>query len=237
MTGMLASVRDEHEAGLALEAGADIIDLKEPAAGALGAVDADVIGATVARVGGRALVSATIGDVPYNADSIRPRLETMAAGVDFIKVGVFGAPDAAGVLDVLQESARAGGRIVLVFFAEDPFHDSDFHLFARYGVVGVMLDTRDKRSGALRDKLPEPQLESFVGRARSAGLLCGLAGSLDVDDIPALLPLQPDYLGFRGGLCRGNNRIQRLDAEAAGGIRRALSANVPAAPRGPCYMR
>lgn len=237
MTGLLASVRDEHEAGLVLEAGADIIDLKEPAAGALGAVDAAVIGATMARIGGRARVSATIGDVPCTAEHLRPRLEAVAAsGVDFIKIGVFGRPDAPGVLALLEETARAGHRIVLVFFAEDPFHETAFPEFARCGITGVMLDTRDKHSGALRDKLTQPQLASFVTRARSAGLLCGLAGSLGIDDIPALLPLRPDYLGFRGGLCRGNDRIQRLDAEAVGRIRRALSGHVADAARAPCYM-
>ena len=39
MTLFLASVRDVAEAETALLAGADIIDLKDPAQGALGAVD------------------------------------------------------------------------------------------------------------------------------------------------------------------------------------------------------
>ena len=33
------------------------------------------------------------------------------------------------------------------------------------------------------------------------GLLTGLAGSLEAADVPRLLLLAPDYLGFRGALC------------------------------------
>src|SRR5712691_8352699 len=50
MTKFLASVRDVSEAEIALAAGADIIDLKEPARGALGAVEPAIIAAAVRRI-------------------------------------------------------------------------------------------------------------------------------------------------------------------------------------------
>ena len=58
--GMLASVTSVAEAEAALAAGADLIDLKEPARGALGALDLDTVVAIVAAVGGRRPVSATV---------------------------------------------------------------------------------------------------------------------------------------------------------------------------------
>ncbi len=64
MTAMLASVRTLDEALLALAGGADIIDLKDPARGALGALDQATARNIVAAIGGRAPVSATIGDLP-----------------------------------------------------------------------------------------------------------------------------------------------------------------------------
>ena len=42
---LLASVRSAGEAQVAVAGGADLIDAKEPARGALGAVDADVVSA------------------------------------------------------------------------------------------------------------------------------------------------------------------------------------------------
>ena len=73
MTLFLASVRDPAEAELALAAGADIVDLKDPGQGALGAVAPGVIAACVAAIAGRAPVSATIGDLPMNGTPFAPR--------------------------------------------------------------------------------------------------------------------------------------------------------------------
>ncbi len=227
MTGMLASVRNAREAQLVLDAGVDIIDLKEPSGGALGALDTGVIGGIVSLVHGRTPVSATIGDIPFTVACLRPRIEAVAAtGVDFVKVGVFGDARDADALGLLQTLSRAGRCIVLVFFAEDAADETDFAALFRYGIHGVMLDTRDKASGSLRHKMTDRQLESFVSGAREAGLLCGLAGSLSAEDIPVLLSLQPDYLGFRGALCRGSSRTGELDAEAAGAVRLMLAGPV-----------
>src|SRR5262245_29278297 len=63
-TLFLASVRDAAEAELAIGAGADIVDLKDPEGGALGALPPATIEACVRAIGGRVPVSATIGDLP-----------------------------------------------------------------------------------------------------------------------------------------------------------------------------
>ncbi|MGZ8935852.1 MAG: (5-formylfuran-3-yl)methyl phosphate synthase, partial [Methylobacter sp.] len=62
MTGMLASVNNLKEAALVLSANVDIIDLKQPALGALGALETDSVKKIVTWVDGRCPVSATIGD-------------------------------------------------------------------------------------------------------------------------------------------------------------------------------
>ena len=64
MTALLASVTDLQEARMALEAGANIIDLKDPARGALGAVSNDIQQSVTRFVDRRRLVSATVGDLP-----------------------------------------------------------------------------------------------------------------------------------------------------------------------------
>jgi dihydroneopterin aldolase len=95
MTLFLASVRDAAEAELALAAGADIVDLKDPATGALGALAPDVIATCVNQVGARAPVSATIGDLPLKGDAVRKAvLDTAALGVDYVKFGLFPGGDA-----------------------------------------------------------------------------------------------------------------------------------------------
>jgi dihydroneopterin aldolase len=54
-------------------------------------------------------------------------------------------------------------------------------------------------------------LDRFIGRCRENKLMSGLAGSLEAPDVPRLLPLEPDYLGFRGSLCHGRLREGAID--------------------------
>src|SRR5688572_3789506 len=96
MTQMLASVTGIDEAEIAIAGGADIIDLKDPAAGALGAVSLEVIAQTVAALAGRRATSAVCGDLPMQPDVLGARAgEIASAGVDFVKVGFFPSPAAA----------------------------------------------------------------------------------------------------------------------------------------------
>src|SRR5262245_13237158 len=83
-TLFLASVRDAAEAELAIGSGADIVDLKDPDAGALGALAPATIEACVRAVGGRVPLSATIGDLPLEKTSLRAAvLATASRGVDY----------------------------------------------------------------------------------------------------------------------------------------------------------
>ncbi len=220
MSGMLASVRNLEETRLVLDAGVDIIDLKEPDNGALGALDPAVIEKIVTHVNGLTTISATIGDLPYAASVIGPRIMRMAdSGVDIIKVGVFGEISSPAELQLLSTLTQQGVRIVLVIFAEQYKQNCKLENVARTGITGVMLDTMDKNSGSLRDKLSTPILHDFVSQTRKYGLLSGLAGSVSPVDIEPLLAINPDYLGFRGGLCRHGERGAEMDKQAINEIR------------------
>ncbi len=61
-TELLVSVRSVAEARAALAGGATLIDVKEPARGSLGRADAGAIEQILAAVGGRAPVSAALGE-------------------------------------------------------------------------------------------------------------------------------------------------------------------------------
>jgi dihydroneopterin aldolase len=74
-------------------------------------------------------------------------------------------------------------------------------------------------------------LARFVDAAHAEGLMAGLAGSLETPDIPRLLPLKPDVLGFRRALCAGHDRQAGLDAEAVAAVRALIPAGATALPR------
>ena len=224
MTRMLASVATLEEVAQALSYGADFIDLKDPAQGALGAWPLEAIPAAVQQAGGRKPVSATVGDLPMRPGLVaEAAVRTASTGVDIVKIGFFPGGDRAGCLEALGTLARGGVRLVAVLFA-DREPDLDLALaLAAAGFFGVMLDTADKRAGGLRDHLDDGELRRFVALGYDAGLLTGLAGSLAFRDVRPLAALGPDYLGFRGALCRGAERTAGLNPAACQSIRKALS--------------
>lgn len=224
---MLASVTNLEEAALALAGNADIIDLKDPARGALGDLDYPQVRAIVRQVAGAVPLSATTGDhVAMNPLSMQETIRRMAdTGVDIVKIGFFPSPSIPSCIEASARIAEQGVRLVAVLFGDlgnDNMLSTDF---AAAGFFGVMLDTAGKRNGSLRHHLGESYLAQFVADARRCGLMSGLAGSLGVGDIPALLALNPDYLGFRGALCQVGLRTAALDPAAFAQVRQAMNRN------------
>ncbi|MCG8324049.1 MAG: (5-formylfuran-3-yl)methyl phosphate synthase [Thiotrichales bacterium] len=221
---MLASVTSRNEAQCALQAGVDIIDLKDPSRGALGAVGFSTARDIVEYIEGRCLVSATAGDLPMQSAVIEDAVCSMSAtGVDFVKLGVFDEFLSAGILELLEQFETAGINLVLVLFADrQPDLDSVFRQLETTRVHGVMLDTADKQRGNLLDNVDSRFLGNFLSLAREQGLITGLAGALRKEMIPVLLKLAPDYLGFRGALCNNNSRTGKIDPVALQDIRQCI---------------
>ena len=226
MPRLLASVSNADEAALALNLGADILDLKNPAEGALGAWPLDALRSAVARFGGRRPLSATTGDLPPVADLVVPRAEaTAATGVDYVKVGLFAEGDVEALVGALAAVARRC-RLVAVLMADQSPELGLVPRLAEAGFAGAMLDTADKRRGGLRAHLGDGALAGVVAAVRARGMLCGLAGSLGVEDIEPLAAIGPDYLGFRGALCAGG-REGVLDPAQFAAVRAALDRAMP----------
>lgn len=210
MTGLLASVSSREEAITAIEGGVDIVDLKNPDEGALGALPLQTISDIVRLAGRRVPVSATVGDLPMQPESIVFAIEhTANQGVDIVKVGFFGAHGHDACIRAMRP-LTAGIRIMAVLFADQK---PDLNVLPRMkeaGLYGVMLDTANKSDKNLVGHLPMEELSDFLNSAHALGLETGLAGSLKLSDIPSLAALQPGYLGFRGALCDKHKRSGSL---------------------------
>jgi len=231
MTLFLASVVGPEEATVALKHGADIIDLKDPGGGALGAAPPEAVRATVAALGGRRPVSAVTGDLPMQPDIVVAAVEAMAAaGVDYIKVGLFPDHGREDCIRALAGLARTI-KIVGVMFADRGADNALLARMAASGFAGAMLDTAGKGAGRLLQHADITALNDFVAACRAHGLLAGLAGSLETPDIPRLLLLEPDYLGFRRALCVGQDRTGRIDADAVAIVRGLIPLDTRSAAR------
>lgn len=221
MTQLLISVSSVDEAAIALDKGINIIDLKHPAKGALGALAPETIQAVAKLVRSRdpsRLITATIGDLPMQPDLLRMAVAKLATlDVDVIKIGFFDVdtePDKiyAVCLEALHDFTCRGVKLVAVMFAELIYSAQLMQMLKNAGFYGVMMDTVHKNGASLLDLLTYQQLQKFLIASKANDLQAGLAGSLKLAHIPVLKQLMPDYIGLRGGVCDADLRINALSA-------------------------
>lgn len=214
MTGMLASVKNLAEAEFVLNANVDIIDLKQPELGALGALPVELVKEIVAKIDARCPVSATVGDLPMDANIIFNAVSNMAkTGVNFVKIGFFPEGDWLAIVQKLGDLTE-NTRLIAVLFADAKPNFSIISELKKANFAGVMLDTMHKKNGSLTEVMSPETIAEFVELAKTQTLICGLAGSLRLENIAELLPFDADYLGFRGALCNQHNRVGELDLNA-----------------------
>jgi uncharacterized protein (UPF0264 family) len=218
---LLVSVVDAEEAAMAASQGAGLIDAKDPARGALGALPVSVIRSIRLATPEDIATSAVAGDDEDMDTLVAAALDIAQTGVSFVKLGLAAAMATPDLIKELGQRLEGRGRFVAVLFADENLPSSLVADLRRAGFAGAMLDTRNKATGRLRELLSADRLAGFVSACRRQGLMCGLAGSLRIEDIPDLVALRPDYLGFRGGLCQASDRQSPLDPRA---IRRAATA-------------
>ena len=227
MTFMLASVTGPAEAEIAISRGADIIDSKDVRS-AFGAVAPAVLRATVDAVARRRPVSAVSGELEMQPDALARAAATIAdVGVNYIKVGLY--PDVRRD-DCIRALAPLARRVSLigVMFADHGADEALIPLMARSGFAGMMIDTASKTGGRLLDHMDIAAIGRFVDRAHACGVLAGLAGSLEGPDIPRLLLLAPDVLGFRRALCAEGDRRAPISPEAVAIVRALIPADARA---------
>ncbi len=212
MTGLLISVTSLHEAETAVRAGVDILDMKNPAEGALGQLPLATIAEIVSVTNKRCVTSATIGDLPMKPELLAGATEHLIeTGVDIVKIGFFGHKYHEICADVISRAARGRVKLIAVLMADESPDLTVVPALKAAGFYGVMLDTSIKQKKTLLDHLNTQQLSEFCELARDHDLVIGLAGSLRESHIPILAELGADYLGFRGAVCANVNRNAELD--------------------------
>ncbi len=230
---LLVSPTDAAEAEEAVKGGADIIDIKNPAEGSLGASFPWVIRSVLEAVPAGIETSATLGDLTY-----KPGTASLAAygvaslGVDYIKAGFYGIKSEKQALSMAQALVRATKgfdvKVVLAGYADysligaiSPFSLIDVALSA--GADGVMIDTAVKGGGGLLTYFSLQKLAEFVEQAHSHGLFCALAGSLSYEDVRRIRETGADIVGVRGAACSSGDRERgRIVAERVRDLKRLV---------------
>jgi hypothetical protein len=233
MTRLLVSVRSAAEADLALRAGVDLIDIKEPARGALGPADPRVIQQVVQVVRGRVPVSAALGELAAGLGTLPAGA---ARGVRYAKLGLAGCAAAATWPAAWTRCLRelpAGVVPVAVAYVDwqtagAPDPGDVIQAAGDVPCGGVLLDTFDKSAGGLLVHLRLEGVLELVAGIRRRGMIAVVGGSLGAETLPLVVRVaDPDYVAVRGAACRGS-RTGPLDDERLRRLVR-LVAGVPVA--------
>ncbi len=240
---LLVSVASASEVAAALQGGADIIDIKNPHEGALGAGLPHVIRRVRARTPAAIPVSAAIGDVPNLPGTVAlAALGAATCGVQYVKVGLLGPRTAQDALVLLQQvcravrDARPDVQVIATAYADahkvnalPPLALPD--VARQAGVDGCLLDTAQKGEGTLLTHLRKGQLYTFVAQCQGANLICALAGSLSAQDIPQVCQFGADILGVRTAACRGDRKSGQVDADKVQHLKALIAAHASPASR------
>ncbi|HEV2970899.1 MAG TPA: (5-formylfuran-3-yl)methyl phosphate synthase [Pirellulales bacterium] len=220
MTALLVSVRDADEARDALEAGADLIDVKEPSAGSLGAASPAMIAAIVRVVGSRRPLSVALGEVAARDADLKPSVDGdhYFNGIQFAKLGLAGCAARPAWRDdwgrALTELPASVSSVAVVYadwqIAHSPEPGEVIDQGNRLGCRAMLIDTFDKRGRGLLGLWSIDELRTRIAAARAAGMLIVLGGQVTELHLPRLLPLEADFIAVRGAVCRGD-RSGRLD--------------------------
>ncbi|HEY9211177.1 MAG TPA: (5-formylfuran-3-yl)methyl phosphate synthase [Methylotenera sp.] len=233
MPQLLISVTSVKEAQIALQCGADIIDLKDPDQGALGALPLALVTEVVTFVNAkgeseRKVTSATIGDLAMEPELLlKHALALSKTKVDIIKIGFFRDSsnkfnDYEPCLEALKSVAESGVRLIAVLFAEYEYPASLVTAIKSAGFYGVMFDTAVKNGATFLDYFSIDEMKEIADNVQAQGLLFGLAGSLNLQHVAMLKAIAPDYMGFRGGVCVNNQRRSKLEPEKIRAIHKVI---------------
>ncbi|MCD6209355.1 MAG: (5-formylfuran-3-yl)methyl phosphate synthase [Methanophagales archaeon] len=221
---LLVSPKDLEEAKAVIQGDADIIDVKNPSEGSLGAnfpwVIKSVKELVMSECGEAVEVSAAIGDFDYRPGTASlAALGAASAGAEYVKVGLFGIRDKQEAINLLSGVVRAvknvasTKKVVSAFYSDykrinsiSPFEISE--IAEAVDIDVAMLDTGIKDGRSTLEFMSEEELRRFIGESKALGLETALAGSLKFEDVPRIKKIAPDIIGVRGMVCGGDRRAK-----------------------------
>jgi len=232
---VLVSVVDASEALEALAGGADIIDVKDPSRGSLGAPSKHRVLEVKLALPPTATVSAALGDDPRSREVLSLAREASKLGLSYIKAGSLGLKSVEEATEVYRaiKSMSGGVEVVAVAYADfsecgclSPMEVLEAAYKSDLGVF--MIDTYKKDGRSTFDHLSEDYLVEVRRAALSRGMTMALAGSLKLRHVEKVFRVNPHIVGFRGAVCEGGRlgRVSRRRVEELVSKYRVLSLSL-----------
>ncbi|MFN3151735.1 (5-formylfuran-3-yl)methyl phosphate synthase [Bremerella sp.] len=230
---LLVSVRSVEEANLAGKMGVDLIDLKEPELGSLGAASPDIWQAVVGQWHKRTRVSIALGELPQVSS-----VSKVPADTDSVKIGLAGCRHDSSWRDHLQDvydQLPEGVQRVAVHYADSDLADSPslddvLEMALQLDCRTFLVDTFNKSGGSVFTHMSTTHLIDLQQRLQTEGLQFALAGSLRFKHLASVVKIQPDIVAVRGVVCH-RDRTGKIDAELLHSFRQQLESVLKVDPR------
>ncbi|MEN6610442.1 MAG: (5-formylfuran-3-yl)methyl phosphate synthase [Methanoregulaceae archaeon] len=192
---------------------ADIIDIKKPSEGSLGANFPWVIREIKGMTGKP--VSVAIGDFDFRPGGASlTAFGAACAGADYVKIGLMfdGEDRALELIRAVVKAVKTDFPEKFVVIAAYSDHErlgtispaALSPLAAKAGADLAMIDTGKKDGKSTFAFMDERELTEFTRKNTSLGLRTALAGSLKFEDLPVLKRINPEIIGVRGMVCGGD---------------------------------
>lgn len=216
---LLVSVRSPAEAADALAGGADVIDIKEPAAGSLGPAAAATCCRIAEVVGDRAPWTMACGELADGRERISDLLSATWEGLAAvcsanarlpraIKVGLAGSAGRPWQRELahLAGGLPPGVGQVAVIYADAercgaPLPSEVLAVVSDLRPTAVLVDTFDKQGAGLLGQRTVAELRDWRESAMAAGCRFVLAGKLTVEMFASLAEVDADIIAVRSAVC------------------------------------
>ncbi len=216
--GLLVSVRSADEVAAAIEGGADLIDVKEPAKGPLAAAEAEVVAAVIDAVDARVSVSAALGE--WSPNAITEAHWHLELPLQYVKWGLAGYAPAPGWGEDLLDTRRElpiGTEMVAVAYADweraKSVPPAEVAKFAkRFRFKAFLLDTWGKDGKTLLDFMTAKEIAGLVDSMKRVSTTVSIGGSIRPEQIKQLKGVAPDYFAVRTSACAAGKRDGVIDA-------------------------
>ena len=218
MTNILASIKNIHEARLIRDMSIGIVDVKNVDDGALGFVGVEEAEKIFNFLKTKTL-SITMGDYvnPAEKKCINDALLMNKIGFDFIKLGLFNNASIKYHKKFLEITNFKETKPVCVLFADKTFSFENLEKIIEIGYEAVMIDTLSK-SNKTTNIVDYSELKRFVEFCKDNEIVCGISGSVKINDLAYLVQIRPDFIGLRGQLCAPKLGRDKLDLKQVSSV-------------------
>ncbi|MFX1514577.1 MAG: (5-formylfuran-3-yl)methyl phosphate synthase [Promethearchaeota archaeon] len=212
---LLISPRSLDEAQKVIAGGADIVDIKNPAEGSLGAGSPRLIKAVKKLTGDKTEVSAALGDISvWMPGTIGlAAYGAMQAGANYVKMGALkiNEQQAIDTAKACVSALNGSCSMVIAAYADasrvnglSPLKIPQIATSTNSHVA--MIDTAIKDGRGLLKNMKTYTLRKFIKESHGYGLKVALAGEVKLAEIELLKSLETDIIGLRSAVCENGQR-------------------------------